>query len=310
MNIGLIKFLKIAALLVVVIFLCDFLISRIFDFAYFRNAENGPKTLYSIEVANADVIIFGSSRASHHYIPSIIEDATGMSCYNAGLDGRNIFYHKAILKVMLSKFTPKVIILDITSSDFAGDGMKEDFKGLSILNPFYPKYKELIKESLYLQSSFEKYKLVSGLYRYNSKLDDVFLSYYNGGVGVTKLKGFEPLSGVWNLPIESQTLSKVVSLDSLKFKYLEEFVELAKEKGSKVYFIVSPFYKFYDDEKDYSFLSDNLPIDGLWSLEQDSSFLQKHEYFKDPSHLNKTGAAVFTRKIATSLFKNKYKTTE
>ena len=83
--------------------------------------------MYSLEEANADIIVFGFSCAFHHYIPSIIEDSTGLTCYNAGLDGRNIYYHNPILKVLLSNFTPKGIITNITNSDFAVDGLQEDF---------------------------------------------------------------------------------------------------------------------------------------------------------------------------------------
>ena len=31
-----------------------------------------------------DVVIFGTSRANHHYIPSILSDTLQMSVYNAG----------------------------------------------------------------------------------------------------------------------------------------------------------------------------------------------------------------------------------
>ena len=93
-------------------------------------------------------------------------------------------------------------------------------------------------------------------------------------------------------------------MDSLKFRCLKEFVELAKEKGSKVYFVTSPIYRNFINEKDYSFLSDNLHIDGLWSFEQDSYFLNRNQYFKDPTHLNHSGAEVFTQKIVSLIKTN------
>ena len=42
---------------------------------------------YICNHSNEDIIMMGSSRMRHHYNPVIIEQLTGMSCYNAGEDG-------------------------------------------------------------------------------------------------------------------------------------------------------------------------------------------------------------------------------
>ena len=60
-----------------------------------------------------DAYIFGASRASHHYDPSIIEDKLGLSCFNAGDDGKNATYQLGILQMLLKKHTPKLIVYEI-----------------------------------------------------------------------------------------------------------------------------------------------------------------------------------------------------
>ena len=48
---------------------------------------NWQRFRYINDEMRDDILIMGSSRASHHYVPKIIEDSLGMSCYNCGVDG-------------------------------------------------------------------------------------------------------------------------------------------------------------------------------------------------------------------------------
>lgn len=289
-----------------VIIMLDYMISLGLDHVYYKNAQKGPKTVYTIEKANADVVIFGSSRASHHYVPKIFEDSLGLSCYNAGLDGRNIYYHTAVLNVILKRFQPRVIIFDITSMDFEINDTNDDFKGLSILNPFYSKYKSEIKDILYLQGPFEKYKLFSGLYRYNSKLDDVLFTLVNPVQNSLELKGYEPLYGTRKGDISYRKFDDKKQPDDFKIKYMKQFVDLAHEHGCKVFLFVSPVFHTYDRVIDYSFLTDKLSVDGFWSFMTDTTFVSKNKYFKDATHLNHEGAVKYSE-IVSSLIKSKLK---
>ena len=55
------------------------------------------RQIYVMKEAKEDILIMGSSRAAHHYVPQIIEDSLGMTCYNAGSDGECIYYHYCLL---------------------------------------------------------------------------------------------------------------------------------------------------------------------------------------------------------------------
>ena len=52
------------------------------------NAKSGAtqKSEYICEKTKEDILIFGSSRAVHHYNPLIIQDSLNMTCYNCGYD--------------------------------------------------------------------------------------------------------------------------------------------------------------------------------------------------------------------------------
>ena len=57
-----------------------------------KNIEVGGRGRdnYICDKSVDDILIFGSSRAVHHYNSSMIEDSLGMSCYNCGDDGNGI----------------------------------------------------------------------------------------------------------------------------------------------------------------------------------------------------------------------------
>ncbi len=90
---------------------------------YFRSVggDSGAQINYLLTQKH-DVIIFGSSRASHHYNPEPISEATGLSVFNAADDGKNAVYQLGLLNLLLKKHVPKVIIYEIgdISSDFNG----------------------------------------------------------------------------------------------------------------------------------------------------------------------------------------------
>ena len=75
---------------------------------------------------DANILIFGSSRAAHHYVPSILSDSLDMSCYNCGLDGNGIIYGYGKLKTITARYYPKIVILDIqpTFDLFTNDNCK------------------------------------------------------------------------------------------------------------------------------------------------------------------------------------------
>ena len=96
----------------------------------------GPKLRSLDEGITADVVLMGTSRCHHHYVPSILSDTLGMSVYNAGVGGSdNIFSHYLVLRHVLSHHTPKVICLDVMTSDFAPEAAP--FLALSYFAPLF-----------------------------------------------------------------------------------------------------------------------------------------------------------------------------
>lgn len=105
-------------LLVVILFGVDRLVGAAFvkmkDVGLAGNPENmWLKTPFTIEKVDADVVVIGSSKASHHYVPQMLEDSLGMTAYNCGHDGCFFLYQNCIINMILDRYTPKMILWDI-----------------------------------------------------------------------------------------------------------------------------------------------------------------------------------------------------
>src|SRR5690606_35643039 len=102
------------ALLAVVLILSDRIIGLGLEHLFYRQTHGDDyTTLYALEKAKDDILVFGTSRASHHYNAKIIEEETGMACFNAGRDEMEIPYTEALLKAIVARHRPKMVILDI-----------------------------------------------------------------------------------------------------------------------------------------------------------------------------------------------------
>jgi hypothetical protein len=292
--------------LITIIFILDFFIGNILHYFYFRQ-ESGLqyRTTYSIEKTNADLLIFGSSRANHHYEPNIFESNLNLTYYNVGRDGNFIFYHYAVLKGALKRYKPKVIILDIIRREFQKD--QDSYDRLSILLPYYQTHSE-IQPIIELKSNFEKFKLISNIYPFNSSLFTIL----TGNLEFNKkrksdIKGYVPLSKTLDRPIQIDNSPTKYMIDSLKVKFFESFIKDCIQSNVKLYIVCSPYYiKF--SHSDYTInqakeiaKNNNIPF---FDYSNDSVFINNPQLFTDFEHLNDNGAKIFSKMLIDKIHKN------
>lgn len=292
-------------IVVVVVLVLDFAIGSTLRYFYFKQ-DSGflSRTTFAIENTTADVIIFGASTANHHYYPEVFKEKLKMSYYNSGRDGNSILYHYAVLKSILKRFSPKIVILDLGRGEF--NETKVSYDRLSSLLPYYKKHPE-IRSIIELKSPFEKIKLISKIYPFNSML----LSIAIGNTEYNKkrwneLNGYIPVSKVWNAPVKTDSALVNYSLDSIKIKIYKRFLEDCINSNVKLFVVCSPCYiKFLKEDSTIVigqemaqkkninfFVYSNYPL-----------FLNNPSYFGDPLHLNNDGAQVFSTIIADEICK-------
>lgn len=267
---------------------------------YSERAKINEKLLVSTFETNADILIFGSSRAENHYNPLIISEHTNLSCYNLGFGGQNIYFHNGLLKTILERYTPKVIVLELFDIDFEKTGASNDKEKLGVLMPLYSR-SEAIKSTILLRGQSEKIKNISKIYPYNSLMYKIirnnFLPIKND------INGYLPLEKSWSKEIEKEE-SDIRLLDSVKIEALFDFIKTTIEAKSKLLIAVSPQYIMKNKSKSLQFISSKIKkefgIEVLIFL-NDRKFLNNKSLFADPLHLNCKGADLYSEVLSNKI---------
>lgn len=250
-------------------------------------------------VQESDIVVMGSSRAHHHYVPSILTDSLGLSVYNAGVDGNGIVLASGLYDMMAKRYTPKVIIYDVEPAFdinvYAEDGNNTRYIGW--LRPYFAD--KQVREIITAVDPSERYKNLSGMFRYNSKIvdllkDQLVMSDY-------AKDGFAPLKGEMDSEPKIQEKSIAAVQDTLKLKMMEEFVSQVSRSDTRLIMLASPRYGALSSEvfNPIKKICDRYGVE-FWDFYTDPQF-QKMGYFKEPMHLNERGASEYTAYLAERL---------
>jgi hypothetical protein len=285
-----------------IVFLFDFAIGKTLEHFYFTQAS-GPfyRTTYSLDSTNADILIFGSSRANHHYDPRVFEDSLGMTCYNTGRDGNFLLYNFAVFKTVIARYTPKIVIFDVNRNELSSTA--DDYERLSSLLP-YKNQNSTIDQMIALRGPYEKIKCLSQIYPYNSLL----LTIAIGNTRMNRdrqsdINGFVPVKGIWNQPIADIDSTALNKIDPNKEKALKEIINDCKSKGIRLLLVNSPaFLKSIasSDVNPIRQIAETGKVEFL-DYSTDTAYLNNHNYFFDPLHLNDNGATMFSKALAAYL---------
>jgi hypothetical protein len=293
-----ILFLKLLAFFAVV-FILDMLIGNLLKKFYFKQEVGYDYlTTYSIEKTNADILFFGSSRSVNILNTDIFENQLGLSCYNVGRYGEPVFYHYAILKSVLKRYTPKMILLSFDAGNFSKK--QEAYDMLAVLLPYYNDHPE-IRPMVELKGPYEKLKLLSRIYPYNSLL----LPIITGNKDYSKKKyaninGFMPLKRTFTGPLKTFDYTKEKELDSNKINIYKSFIRECANANIPLY-IVCPPYMINSVGTDASIIAakkiaKDYHIDFL-DYSRDSFYIDKPRLFADFRHLNENGVELFNKEI-------------
>jgi len=251
---------------------------------------------------NEDVLVLGSSRASHHYNSSLIKDSLKLSCFNGGRDGEGLLYSTAIFELALQRHIPKVVILDVTSDVLSE---KEDEKSrLSILLP-YLKQSDIVSNMIEKKGKLELIKSRLQTYRYNGQVVSIFQHYFlSSGNAVM---GFDPLTnkmdaGKVSTHTSLKPYSDNISADNVEA--LNLLINECKRKRIQLFVFVSPRYN--DDTQQNSYLKMKSICNSNKVIFHDFTndvYFKNPEYYSDRAHLNSRGADLYTDTVAAFMKK-------
>ena len=298
------KFLLKVLLFFACVVVMDFAFGHLFS--YLRIHAKGGSTAnceYIANKATAEIIILGSSRATHHYVPQIIEDSLGISCYNCGEEGNGVVLAYGRLKMLTDRFKPKLVIYEITPNYDYGNN-EPDNKYLGYLRAYYNK--DGISELFdVFDDEFSWMKMQSKMYQNTSRL---LPNLFDNVIYRDNHQGYEPLSGqIKDTTIQANISDgKGMSIDSLKLSYVEKVIKLCQKDKIPIFFIISPRYGM--KENDMSIYEPALSLCQKYNVSVYNyiccpSISERPELFQDEGHMNSKGAEAYSR-IICKIIKN------
>ena len=247
---------------------------------------------YICQQDTSDMLIFGSSRAHYHYVPKVFTDTLDMSCFNCGQNGMGVIYFYGLLQLICRSHTPKMVIMDIYPPyDLE---VNDNSKYISLLRPYYSW--QGIDSLIWDIDKNERYKMLSGLYRYNSRFTELIRNFH--GNPTLDDRGFQALLGHPN-HLEKTIEKDSYEYDKMKLFYLEKLMLFCKKRDINLFLVSSPRYGFESDRAFTPLLTlmERYEIP-FYSYYSKSGFADTPILFANEDHLNAGGADIFSRIIA------------
>lgn len=261
--------------------------------------------------SKSDVAIYGSSRAWVHINPNILSDSLGVSAYNFGIDGHNFWLqYLRHLELLKNNKKPKFIILSV---DIFSLQKRNDLYQLDQFLP-YMLWNSNIHAYTKSYIGYTDYDYYIPLIRYSGKTNSLKSIIKNIIKGQSKTKyrnhGYLGVDSEWNTDLEKaqkELQSYEINTDSLTIELFEKFIKECKESNIELVLVYTPEHidgqNFVSNRNDiiqiYRDLSAKHSID-FYDYSDDSLCLDKN-YFYNASHLNSTGADIFSQKLAQDL---------
>lgn len=293
---SLLKMIKFCIIFLIIDFSLGYIVKELF---YSQKTGKYARATYAIKDTQADILVFGSSHAHRHYIPDILEKELKQSAYNAGAEGQQLLYHTALQEMVLKRYTPETIILNI-DDDFLYK-FEEAYSRLGDLHPYYGEHKNELKEVLGLRSKFVNFKLFFKSYTANSTI--VHVIRYAAAPQID-YKGYRPLYGKLKpaQAVSDNDEKREEVIDQNFIAALETFATNAKMNNIELFFVTSPSYfkKKYKTNDSFNKIqeiatNERIPLINFYNAKE---FLSKKELFHDTSHLNKEGATIFMKLLS------------
>lgn len=289
-------------LFISLLILSDFGLGSILKASFNSSKDLGIARLnYTFKATSENILILGSSRAMHHFVPGIVSAKTKKTVYNCGFEGQGLKFCYLQLREITARYLPDHVILEI-SPNILTDSLSDD--KLNILMPFAEK-DTAVANAITGKKLMQKVKLFSRIYPYNSLLFDLVYSKYKSVKD--SFNGFVPLhaemSGTQRSSAEEKT--SYASVRSTQLESLDRIINLWIKNSIRLDLVISPVFELKATDKIIITEMKNYLLKyRSIRLSDYSTFTTTYGnplLFKDNLHLNKRGASLFSEEIGTLL---------
>lgn len=263
----------------------------------FDNAEVGEqgRINYVLNDVDAPILVFGTSKALHHYVPQVIIDSTGLEFYNCGFEAQGIMTNYAMIRCITQRYQPRLIVYEL---DYHYD-IELDKYTSNVAKVRRMSQLKCRDSLLCVFDPWERLRMKSRIYPYNSALIELVLNRYrnsnydspeNDRGYIPQHKTLSPdAHDDWNEPIVT---------DSLKLRLLADLIERYHDR---LILFSSPTYpprpridQMYAPVREMAARYD-VPI---YVMGADTTFARKPHLWDDIIHLNDDGAHLYSAKVA------------
>lgn len=291
------RFLIACAIVLSSLFVIDRGVGVVYNYAL-KNLKNSTtdfgKENYSLNIlTDIDILIIGSSRASHHFVPDVIHErikeycgCDTLSIYNAGIDGHFAAFNICCAHNILQRYVPKLLILEL-GPNLGVD--KSDDRVIWQLAPFYD-VAPCASEYIDSQNLRTRLQTKVNLFRFNSRILRIARAFM---VGAKPNDGYEPLFGTMHSDRQEYSIETVTELDEALIAQLVNLFSYANELDANIVVTSSPRFRSKIDYNHLDSLCNQYDIPYINIYDTDT-FNNHPELFKDWSHLNDDGARVYT----------------
>jgi hypothetical protein len=252
---------------------------------------------YLMNQADEDMIILGSSVAINAYIPQIIEDSLGITCFNGGCSSQSLPFFRCMVESILSRHKPHSIVMAMQKEVLFGTDMGR----FNLLTPYYHQGNISIDYFLDKENGKKNVFLQSNLYRYNTIGWRILLSYVKSYDEMGQ-KGYMPHDIPKYAPVledRSRQVSYKRPLNPVHEECFLKIIEMCKQAEVRLIVTVPPVYtKLQGKGRPFELLAleklcENQQVPFI-NDSQLSFFLQHPDLFYDKIHLNYKGSEVYT----------------
>lgn len=258
---------------------------------------------------DAEILIYGSSRAWVQFDSQILEDTLKLNTYNLGIDGHSFIMQLLRHKLALEHNSkPKMIIhsVDIGTLEKGRLYNSDQFLPYMLWNQIFYDHMSLLKGYSYFDYNIP---LVRYYGRFEAIKEALKMSL-NQSNPIQRVKGYMGSDATWNNDFDNAKKlmnEYVVTPDSYILSLFDNYLKECKNKNIQVVLVYAPYYT-----EGQIFIKNQQEIINMYralATEYDFTFFDftKDEicsdknYFYNASHMNRTGAEVFTRKLAHKL---------